>query len=303
MSKLISCTNSGCQKKFSEETNTPTSCVYHSGNPVFHEGLKGWSCCKPRETHFDDFLNLKGCTEGLHQHVEKPKAEARPHQPIDVRFKELSGDGKEVYSTTNASIGGPPSSSSSSNVKVEIKPEVEKPDAIDAVIPKGAECLHNGCSKKFLGDESRSEPCEYHPGMAIFHEGSKYWKCCRHGVLDFEDMIKQPGCTSGKHKFVKDGPVEGALVACRVQSYQSPLEVCLDVFAKGVDAEKSTVEISAKCISLKLVMSNGTRYEKSWSEIPWSVNVAKSRFTYRATKVEVVLNKAEAGEWNLDYFK
>jgi hypothetical protein len=36
----IACTNNGCNKRFTDETNTPGSCSYHPGNPVFHEGLK-----------------------------------------------------------------------------------------------------------------------------------------------------------------------------------------------------------------------------------------------------------------------
>lgn len=34
--------------------------------------------------------------------------------------------------------------------------------------------------------------------MAIFHEGSKYWACCKKGCLEFEEMLQQPGCTTGK---------------------------------------------------------------------------------------------------------
>ena len=117
------------------------------------------------------FFPWQGCTEGPHRHEDKPKAEPRPHQPIDVRFKELGKDGKEVYSTSAANIGG--GGSDAPAIKIDKKREAEKPDAPDAVIPKGAECLHNGCNAKFVGDESRTEPCQYHPGMAIFHEGSK----------------------------------------------------------------------------------------------------------------------------------
>jgi hypothetical protein len=36
----IACTNNGCSKRFTNETNTPGSCLHHPGNPVFHEGLK-----------------------------------------------------------------------------------------------------------------------------------------------------------------------------------------------------------------------------------------------------------------------
>lgn len=55
------------------------ACQYHPGFPVFHDALKGWSCCKKRSTDFTDFLNIPGCTRGHHSNVkplepEKPAA-------------------------------------------------------------------------------------------------------------------------------------------------------------------------------------------------------------------------------------
>jgi len=32
------------------------SCQHHPGVPVFHDALKGWSCCKKRTTDFTEFL-------------------------------------------------------------------------------------------------------------------------------------------------------------------------------------------------------------------------------------------------------
>jgi hypothetical protein len=61
------------------------------------------------------------------------------------------------------------------------QPKQEVPDDPIAYIALGTECVHNGCKAKFEGDRSRVEPCLYHPGAAIFHEGSKYWSCCKRG--------------------------------------------------------------------------------------------------------------------------
>jgi hypothetical protein len=36
-------------------------CVHHSGFPIFHEGSKGYSCCKRRVLEFDQFMKLEGC--------------------------------------------------------------------------------------------------------------------------------------------------------------------------------------------------------------------------------------------------
>jgi len=71
------CTNNGCNERYTDETNGPEKCTYHPGAPIFHEGLKGWNCCKTRETNFEEFLNIPGCTTGPHQHVEKEKVS--PH--------------------------------------------------------------------------------------------------------------------------------------------------------------------------------------------------------------------------------
>ena len=42
-------------------------CVHHPGQALFHEGSKGWTCCKRRVLEFDEFLKIKGCeTKQLH---------------------------------------------------------------------------------------------------------------------------------------------------------------------------------------------------------------------------------------------
>ncbi len=263
---------------------------------------RGWSCCKPRETHFDDFLNIKGCTEGLHKHVEKPKAEPKPQQPVDVRFKELSGT-KEVYSTTAAKIGGGGGGGGGEDPRKALKPEVEVADAANAVIAPATACLHNGCKAVFVDDKSRTEPCLYHSGVAIFHEGSKYWACCKKGCLEFEEMLQQPGCTTGKHKFVKEQPAQGQLVHCRVQSYQNATDVCINVFAKQTDKERSRVVFAPGSVELDLVMNpDGTRCVKKWA-LPAKIDPDKSSAVFFGSKVDVTLKKADSDQWNLDMFK
>ena len=243
-------------------------------------------------------MNIVGCTQGFHQHVEKPKSEPKPQQPIDVRFKELSGT-KEVYSTTSTSIGN--NSAAASAPAPEKKP-AEVPDKADAVIAVGTSCLHNGCKAQFESDKSRVEPCLFHPGVAIFHEGSKYWSCCKKGCLEFEEMLNQPGCTTGRHKFVKEETKAGQIVPCRVQSYQNATEVCLNVFAKGADKEKSTVKFLASSVELDITMTNDTRCVKSF-KLPAQIDPEKSSIVYFATKVELVLKKVNSDQWNLDLFK
>lgn len=50
------------------------SCVFHPGHPIFHEGSKGWSCCKRRVLEFDEFLKIEGCnTKDRHMFVGSGK--------------------------------------------------------------------------------------------------------------------------------------------------------------------------------------------------------------------------------------
>jgi CHORD. len=64
-----SCKNGGCKKTYETE-NTATSCTHHPGYPVFHEGLKFWSCCQRRTTDFNSFLEQEGCVVGKHVWVK-----------------------------------------------------------------------------------------------------------------------------------------------------------------------------------------------------------------------------------------
>ncbi|KAJ1952268.1 hypothetical protein GGI12_006288, partial [Dipsacomyces acuminosporus] len=65
------CTRNGCGLTYDEAANDAISCQYHPGTPKFHEGLKGWTCCKPRVHSFDEFMEIKGCTLGPHSDEEK----------------------------------------------------------------------------------------------------------------------------------------------------------------------------------------------------------------------------------------
>uniref|UniRef100_A0A8B9PEG8 Cysteine and histidine rich domain containing 1 n=1 Tax=Apteryx owenii TaxID=8824 RepID=A0A8B9PEG8_APTOW len=65
------------------------SCTYHPGVPVFHDALKGWSCCKRRTTDFSDFLSIAGCTKGLHN-SEKPPEPVKPEVKTTSERKELA---------------------------------------------------------------------------------------------------------------------------------------------------------------------------------------------------------------------
>uniref|UniRef100_A0A0N5APL8 Cysteine and histidine-rich domain-containing protein 1 n=1 Tax=Syphacia muris TaxID=451379 RepID=A0A0N5APL8_9BILA len=62
----VSCKNSGCEKKYEGKHSDEEECVYHNGVPVFHEGMKYWSCCQRKTSNFNAFLEQKGCVVGRH---------------------------------------------------------------------------------------------------------------------------------------------------------------------------------------------------------------------------------------------
>lgn len=48
-------------KKGQDRGGDGDQCVHHPGVPIFHEGSKGYSCCKRKVLEFDQFMNIEGC--------------------------------------------------------------------------------------------------------------------------------------------------------------------------------------------------------------------------------------------------
>ena len=68
------CKRKGCTHFFDGDKDA--GCQYHPGEPIFHEGSKGWSCCSRKVLEFDEFLKIKGCKQGKHRFSEPPKKES-----------------------------------------------------------------------------------------------------------------------------------------------------------------------------------------------------------------------------------
>ena len=60
------CANKGCAKEYDPETQAEEECKHHSGNPIFHDFKKSWSCCKAVAYEFDEFMKLPTCQVGTH---------------------------------------------------------------------------------------------------------------------------------------------------------------------------------------------------------------------------------------------
>lgn len=61
-------------------------CVHHPGQALFHEGSKGWTCCKRRVLEFDQFMKIAGCrTKSRHLFVGRAKAADEEEALKEVR--------------------------------------------------------------------------------------------------------------------------------------------------------------------------------------------------------------------------
>lgn len=58
----VACRRRACGATYRGGDRESESCLHHPGAPIFHEGSKGWSCCKRRVLEFDQFMNIEGCT-------------------------------------------------------------------------------------------------------------------------------------------------------------------------------------------------------------------------------------------------
>lgn len=60
------CRRRGCEVAYAgdgegKRDKKSEKCVHHPGAPIFHEGSKGYSCCRRRVLEFDQFLAIEGC--------------------------------------------------------------------------------------------------------------------------------------------------------------------------------------------------------------------------------------------------
>lgn len=309
------CANKGCGKEYEQENNTDASCRYHPGNPIFHEGLKSWSCCSDTNRpvlDFESFMAISGCTKGRHAEP-KPKEEIPSSQPVSAASSStvaavrvnVAEDGTETFSTASANPTIVPQTALVSNTSQAPSAPIEEEDDPSIEVSVGTPCRRRGCSAKFisqeesrLGDKENSL-CVYHPSPPIFHEGSKGYLCCKRRVLEFDEFLKIKGCKTGKHVFAtkidKESTTED-LVDCRIDHYQTPSQVHVSVFAKQTDKVASKVELGEDKVSLDLLMPGRKRFKRT-IDLYGPIDPTTSKYTLLGTKVELTLTKADKRSW------
>ncbi|GAA5900309.1 cysteine and histidine-rich domain-containing protein [Sporobolomyces salmoneus] len=308
----VKCTRNGCGKQFNPAENDGAVCSFHPGHPVFHEGLKSWSCCastnKPT-TDFDDFMKFEPCATGSHS-SEKPEPVAKPEDSASTSSKAPSSTSgtTETYGTAAPPLPPPPSApSASTSTSAPPKPVstayVEEQDDPDVKLEKGMTCKRKSCGKSYGGEgmERSEEECRYHPGVPIFHEGSKGFSCCKRRVLEFDEFLRIEGCKTGKHLFVgakksdSDQAVEEQ-VECRIDHYQTPRQVIVSVFGKNADKEKSSVKFENESMTIDLILPSNKRFTRTLT-LYGPIDPSTSTYKIFGTKCEITLSKADSRSW------
>ncbi|KAJ8255448.1 hypothetical protein GJAV_G00204980 [Gymnothorax javanicus] len=271
------------------------ACLYHPGVPIFHDALKGWSCCKKRTTDFSEFLSIQlpanpgqmvlsadpwAATRGRHSNkkpqeplcpeVTSNKAEVQSHGGPEIIYQgPKSAEAlKKERPSPNEPMSRLPAKVSASltqvleKLEISNKEEAQKKGLSLYVLPQ-----------VFQGKETDAEPCIHHPGAPVFHECYKYWNCCHLKTLDFNAFLDQKGCTTGKHRWVPKQ--DRKTVACRHDWHQTNTQVVVTIYAKNSIPEHSYVETNRTVV----------------------VDVAQSSVSMVPSKVEVTLRKADPVAW------
>ncbi|GAA5875445.1 hypothetical protein JCM16303_000626 [Sporobolomyces ruberrimus] len=303
----VKCTRNGCGKQFDPSKNDSAECSFHPGHPVFHEGLKSWSCCassnKPT-TEFDDFMKFEPCATGTHS-SEKPEPVVPATSSSSTSKEPSSTSGStETYGSVAPLPPPPPPSTSTANIappKPTSTAYVEEQDDPEVKISKGTTCKRKSCGTTYEGDEMErgGEECRYHPGAPIFHEGSKGFSCCKRRVLEFDEFLRIEGCKTGRHLFAgakkSDEDVEEQ-VECRIDHYQTPRQVIVSVFGKQADKEKSTVTFEDESMTIDLILPSRKRFTRTLS-LYGPITPSTSTYKILGTKCEITLSKADARSW------
>ncbi|KPP61245.1 cysteine and histidine-rich domain-containing protein 1-like [Scleropages formosus] len=270
----------------------PDSCTHHPGVPVFHDALKG-------------------CTKG-------PHSQEKPPEPVKPEVK-TSGEKKELADTKPKfdefiiqapkpldSIRRPspdePFTRLQQKISASLKQSLEKLMLSEERSPE--QKVSNmrdiwiiSCEEKesFCGSANDEETCMYHAGVPIFHEGMKYWSCCKRKTSDFNTFLSQEGCTQGKHLWKKQD-MGKKVVPCRFDWHQTGSQVIISIYAKNCNPELSFVEANSTVIDIHIIFEREREFEQKISL--WGViDVSRSIVNMMAAKIEVAMKKAEPMLW------
>ncbi|KAL4357837.1 hypothetical protein AHAS_Ahas09G0226600 [Arachis hypogaea] len=241
----VRCQRIGCDAIFSDDDNPDGSCRYHDSlffmifyqftfhlaclglalidgqtsflqGPIFHDGMKEWSCCKKRSHDFSLFLEIPGCKTGKHtseKQVIAPVKKATVAAPTAAPSTNASAKdscsrcrqgffcsdhGSQVKPVNTdgdnpGSVAGHACAETNSSVQDPKDPK----KIVDINEPQV--CKNKGCGQTFKEKDNHETACSYHPGPAVFHDRMRGWKCCDIHVKEFDEFMSIPPCTKGWH--------------------------------------------------------------------------------------------------------
>ncbi|CAD6446643.1 a054c1a9-af72-4334-b59e-6aaffa5facdb [Sclerotinia trifoliorum] len=291
------CVHQSCGKVY---TDPEEDCLYHPGPPVFHEGQKGWKCCKPRVLTFDEFLAIPPCTTGKHSTTDHPPQVEK--KPAPDASTEASPAPSPPPEPSRAPIAPAPQSAATPPPPAE-----SEDDDASLEIPVGKICRRKACGKQYEGKGREGEKCVFHPGVPIFHEGSKGYTCCKRRVLEFDEFMKIEGCKSkDAHLFIGSGGKgkskeggEEILETVRYDFYQTATSVIASFFLKKINKDKAVVSFSASqelTLDLPTTDTIPKRY-KTIVPLFGAIDTEASSFKIMGTKLEITLVKADGASW------
>jgi cysteine and histidine-rich domain-containing protein len=160
--KPVHCYNKGCLKEFLPGQNNATACIYHPGEPYFHDAYKEWTCCKKKSVDFTEFLNYKGCATSFHNPTKPPEKEKpKASDVLDVDPVEVA------KSRPREPLLRPEPTEPMTRLKPEVTPSLskalaeqlaklnvgEKSEGAGKEVKVGDPCQQRGCGKTFTGPE------------------------------------------------------------------------------------------------------------------------------------------------------
>ncbi|TKR96636.1 hypothetical protein L596_010630 [Steinernema carpocapsae] len=300
-SESIQCYNKGCGKKFSEAENSDEACRFHPGPPYFHDAYKIWNCCKKKSTDFGTWLDLPGCTTGRHDNT-KPEdimkivstQEIRPEKPEDViMWNGLNKPTEERGTTKPMSALEIQITEGAEAALARMAEQKEQHENVLDDVPIGTLCTNFGCQQPYEGTGVKKTNCTHHPGAPIFHEGMKYWSCCKSKTSDFEVFMSQKGCKVGEHAFSKVEKVKDV----REDWFNSSGTIHLNLYCKGTIPTASKFESNGLTLNVHVSYGNGTKESTLSYDLFGEIVVAESHAKISERKVELVLKQAQPFSW------
>lgn len=294
------CQNRGCGKRYTDEINNSDACRFHPDPPVFRDILKVWPCCNQKSKDFSTFVNLPGCKVAPHSdvalatlpeaaHQESPPEIIIPSAPIARTYQSDMSEPVPLQIIATPELEAQLSKISSSDILKENGHEEV------TVITLGTQCLNSGCGRKYTGCSDDLLSCSYHPGNPVFHEGYKYWSCCRKKTIDFDEFLKQIGCETGRHRWTLSQNEIAAASACSLDYFQSGSSVSINIFAKFIWYQECLV--CANKTQLKISLLYGEKKLRQDMKLNLYDEIDVSRTSVQVTPYKMIINCQKMAEY------